>query len=173
MNMASDTPRTDAKEHESKHCKSSTHAHYGWKLSRQLERELAAVKAERADARKAQRFAGVILERYADNWGTDFDGLEIQEWMDECGLLDYYKNLTVENIEQLSGEGYDLSDYDPGDHFYAYNGAAEAARKAYAIDAARQTNVPVSLDEDWGHEDCEVCKAARQSNVPPDMENGA
>jgi hypothetical protein len=33
------TPRTDAKERESENCDHLTHAHYGWKFARQLERE--------------------------------------------------------------------------------------------------------------------------------------
>lgn len=43
----SDTPRTDAKERETDHAPIGTHAYYGWKHSRQLERELAAATAER------------------------------------------------------------------------------------------------------------------------------
>lgn len=38
----SDTPRTDAKERESEKCAPTTHAHYGWKFARRLERELSA-----------------------------------------------------------------------------------------------------------------------------------
>ena len=42
----SDTPRTYAKEKESENCESKLHAHYGWKHSRKLERELTAAQKE-------------------------------------------------------------------------------------------------------------------------------
>jgi hypothetical protein len=38
------TPRTDAKQLESAKCDTFTHAHYGWKFARQLEREISELQ---------------------------------------------------------------------------------------------------------------------------------
>ncbi len=62
----SDTPRTDAKESETEHSLIYKHAHYGWKMSRSLERELAAVTAERDELHKA--LCDLRAECIADGW---------------------------------------------------------------------------------------------------------
>ena len=52
----SDTPRTDAKEKESKHCNSDAHAHYGWKFARKLENELTQAQQRITALEEALRF---------------------------------------------------------------------------------------------------------------------
>lgn len=59
-----ETLRTDAKERESEKCDPKTHAHYGWKFARKLERELSQQSAELAALRgEVER-----LRRSADEW---------------------------------------------------------------------------------------------------------
>lgn len=68
----SDTPETDAKEHETLNQKQSTHAHYGWKHARRLERE-------RDEAREALRpvIAEIAAERQrqmsVEGWTPEHD----------------------------------------------------------------------------------------------------
>lgn len=74
----SDTPRTDAKEKETYGCAIKTHAYYGWKQARVLERELAAERkrADEAEQRHAdatgewqrqKEAAQILLDKYWDS----------------------------------------------------------------------------------------------------------
>lgn len=93
-----------------------------------LEREATALKARIADLEAIAKFAGRVLDDFAIQWGGEIDGLALQGWLEEAGLVDVYAPLTEADCERLAGEGYDMSEYDPGDTFYAYNGLAELAR---------------------------------------------
>lgn len=55
------TPRTDAKERETRELAAPTHAHYGWKHARALERELAAANEAREKAERERDEAAKVL----------------------------------------------------------------------------------------------------------------
>lgn len=114
----------------------------------ELERELAEARAsfrqreaewaahvEKYDAyaermQPAVKLSGLILDAFAENWGADFDGQELQEMMDGCGLIDTYPSLTADEIDRLASHGHDMMDFDVGDTYYAYSHVAEAIRHA-------------------------------------------
>lgn len=87
--------------------------------------DVAAVLAALESAQQAQRFAGKILAAYADNWDTDFDGATLEDWADECGLMEWIVPAPDGSDRCRNCEG------DPCEQCHRYTDAAQAA-----IDAA-------------------------------------
>lgn len=88
----SDTPRTDAKERETEKIGDGRHSHYGWKMARTLERELAVVTAERDALRRAhdavlalindsRGVVGLHLNGDEASWDELRTGGRFEEWL--------------------------------------------------------------------------------------------
>lgn len=82
----SDTPKTDAKERETEHSPIGTHAHYGWKMARKMERELSAVAAERDALRKAIEMHNLQMDNDCEPRGNyGLSGKKCREFWADIG----------------------------------------------------------------------------------------
>jgi len=86
-------------------------------------------------------FAGKILDNYADNWASDFDGGTLEDWADECGLMVWIDmpNDSDEQSRCSNCEG-------DCDRCHRYTPAASAARKA-ALSPERAQPAPGKNEE--------------------------